>query len=80
MAPPPPRGGGGERREPEGAELSFLAYRAELPPIPRPLVGSHAPSTMLRMVPLPRGAGEEPAVRFCAKSLAGESFSLAAAH
>jgi len=67
-APLPRSGGGGERREPEGAELAPLAECAELTSVRRALVGSNTPSTMLRMVPLPRGAGEEPAVRFCAKS------------
>src|SRR5438045_4345536 len=32
--------------------------------IPCAFFGPHAPSTMLRMVPLPRGAEEEPAVPF----------------
>jgi hypothetical protein len=34
-----------------------------------------APSTMLRMVPLPRLAGEEPAVPFCAKLPVGRGLS-----
>jgi hypothetical protein len=45
-APPPRHGGGGERSEPEGADMRFVEV--------------HAPSTMLRMVPLPRFAGAEP--------------------
>jgi protein ImuB len=63
-APPPPRGGGGDPGldpgKPEGAELAAG-------PMPRRnssdsscvLSDSHTPSTMLRMVPLPRSAEED---------------------
>jgi protein ImuB len=63
-APPPPRGGGGERSEPEGVELSARSTPGRIPSASSCVLSdSHTPSTMLRRVPLPRFAGEEPSRR-----------------
>src|SRR5437762_8566617 len=56
----PPRGRGGERSEPEGAEWAVACRATPSRFLVRFGPCEHAPSTMLRMVPRPRSAGEEP--------------------
>src|SRR5205085_9968998 len=64
-APPPPRGGGGDPGldpgEPEGAKPAARPMPRRIPSDSSCILSdSHAPSTILRMVPLPRSADEEP--------------------
>ncbi|MET4682378.1 hypothetical protein ABIE19_000287 [Brevundimonas faecalis] len=56
---PPPFTGEGDRGAVEGAAPGAALKRLHTNPNPETVARSFAPSTMLRMVPLPRCAGEE---------------------